>query len=305
MDVNGKEYTLSSGMYGKIIAVGKTLVRKEFKDWKIFLSELFYLALVSRVPNFCQLDTAGPKWITMKRYQYDLHLLSNQLSYQRRALVTNQIIRQMISAITFLHQRGISHNDINIKNIFCDYNSTENANSIKCYLGDFSISLMSDLSINFSKDTIYYDVYEKCDNKEKDIYSLGATIVHFLVKKCSCDELNYKRGWKYRDVFPEYYIHDFTSIFLDMALSNNRRAHEKITDIELGNKILVKCKNKTLQENIMFVGLVKDFTRILKDRDSIYYCTYDELRILFSYYGKEIVEWLLLALEEYKHVVKK
>lgn len=149
---------LHEGFDGKVYRVNETTIAKVFEDELAYLTELLCLSQLRGVPHICQIIgyDLRHRTITMKRYTTDLHFLRCHLSFDQKIKIIDSVSQQLYCAIRHLHAYGIVHDDISLKNIFCDYG----ASTIHCYLGDFANAhtLTSADELHFEFCATMYDI---------------------------------------------------------------------------------------------------------------------------------------------------
>jgi len=250
------------GAYGKVYKINDKLAVKEFALFTDYIRESFWLSFVKFQPGFCvinKLDSTN-KRITMNLYETDLYKLSKSLSLDKKISLIDSIIEQLLPALIFLHERGISHNDIKLSNVFCNYNNENN--TIQCYLGDFSL-----MSI---KGDSFYRRFYKClkwstspsTNLQKDIWAFGALIVQFLTlerSSCCFNYYNEKQTnfWDIEQCFPDIaslispIIKDYLSSFLQFDPNKRYRIRTENTYIDkLYEYIYSLLSNCSDQQNL-------------------------------------------------------
>lgn len=261
---------IGKGSYGSVFVSQKcekhAVKLFENKDFRFYVRELWFLSLLKDVPNFCQLVSYEMDKLefTMIRYDTNLHSLANELTYYDRYKITDSIIYQMNDALSFLHNRGISHNDISMSNIFCNYD--KHKRDIKCYLGDFSLTSVNDDYKSHDNPTyLYFDIDPEATNMESDVWSLGITIFYFLSKCILWDDISFVLEEQdfidYHSLYPDFKIANFTydtlCDFLNFKGINRPRA-DTIYNIaskfdKIKNKINKSNKNKTRRKAIKFM----------------------------------------------------
>lgn len=255
---------LGCGSYGTVSLVDNYAVKnfnvrnsklskeEEYRsNFKYFSRELCYLSFFTGVPYFCQLVDYDIKemTITMERYDGPLSKYIDIFNYTKRNFLAKTIIKQIDTALTFLHERGISHNDVSCGNILCNVNFDKN--TIECYLADFSTtSIETKFRAHALKDLIYYDPDSSATNKESDIWALGATIIHFLsgsnrasTFRRDSSEMKDRGYIDYRICFPNMKIEAFTYNTLKHLLKYKAKERPHVeTEINLKAKIIEKKK---------------------------------------------------------------
>lgn len=280
---------LGKGTYGSVVVSRyckdhaiKSFVRTDFK---FFLRELWYLSLFKDIPNICQIVSydLGRREFTMIRYETNLHKLMNRLPYETRYSLTDEIIIQTSKALSFLHSRGIAHNDISESNIFCNYNYSNN--KIECYLGDFSLTSVNDDYKSHDKpEYLYYDRDIEASNTESDVWSLGITVFYFLSKKICWSDLpeditTTSDYIDYMSLYPEYKITNYTYDVLCnfLMFDGKARPHVEITyQIDKRFSTIKKrtTKNTTRREALKFMKYVTMDRCLIKNPDNSKFVDY-------------------------------
>jgi len=262
------EIVLGEGTYGKVVSSSESdkhaVKNFEKADFKFFIRELWCLSLVKDIPNFCQLISYDIRKIefTMFKYETTLFDLMNELNYSERVLLTDDIIEQSDKAVSFLHERGIAHNDISLSNIFCNYNRS--TNKLDCFLGDFSLtSINDDYKSHDKKEYLYHDRDLDATNMESDVWALGISVFYFLSKIIKWKDIPPLSSLKadfidYREIYPDQMIQVYTYEVLCKFLKfkGQDRPHLDITcDVDAKfHKLENKNKaNKSRKEAIEFM----------------------------------------------------
>jgi serine/threonine protein kinase len=280
---------LGKGSYGSVVVsrycnnhAVKNFVQTDFK---FFVRELWFLSLFKDVPNICQLVSYDIEKIeiTMIRYQTNLHKLMKSLPYGTRFTLTDDIINQTSTALSYLHSRGIAHNDISESNIFCNYNYS--TNKIECFLGDFSLTSVDDDYKSHDKPQyLYFDRDMEATNAESDVWSLGITIFYFLSKKIEWSQLPYDVTSTYdcidyTSLFPDYQITKYTYEVLCQFLQFNAKARPRV---EVTYEIIKRfntikrrtAKNTTRRDALKYMKYVTVDRCLIKDPDNKAFVNY-------------------------------
>lgn len=183
-DLNKKELYTRSGGYSRIYKIelinGTRAILKQFKTIgnelsRHILHEISYLRVLKH-PNIVPLlgVMMSPIGIIIPEYKCDMH----QYILSPNENNTNKWMKQMASAVCYLHQHGIIHGDIKETNIFISHDGD-------AILGDFGLCTND----TYSKTIFTYthrpiEMYlENEYSQSGDIWALGCVFVALLTGK--------------------------------------------------------------------------------------------------------------------------
>jgi len=183
---------LGKGTYGNVTCQeGEDFVIKTFTEGNeydyIFYKELFCLSLFKDTKGICQIIDYDmeKKQIKMKKYDMDLAKLMLTISFVKRLALVDDIISQVLTSLRELHSRGITHSDLTLRNIFCNYDAENN--KVDCFLGDFSISCiispyMQGIGNNDYPNNLENFNIKRNEQTKFDIWCLWVAMYAFLFK---------------------------------------------------------------------------------------------------------------------------
>lgn len=250
---------LGKGSYGtvRVKPGNKDIAVKTFTeaDFRFFTRELFFLSLFKDFPHICQIVSydIDKNKIEMVRYQLSLNDLIFGLPYQRRVQLSDEILIQIDKAISYLHSRGIAHNDISAGNIFCNYRCS----NLECFLGDFSVtSIKDDYKSHDKEEFLYFDPDPDATNFQSDVWSLGVTVFYFLSKTIRYSDIVITKDYiDYTELYPDYKITNFTYTALCKMLNlkgSNRPSISQSFDIYSKFK---RIKNNLSKETVSYKAI--------------------------------------------------
>lgn len=198
--------------HGNKNCVIKVLIRT--KDRSLFFQELSVFELFRNQKNFCKLISycENPDAIVLKYYQYGS---LKSFVFKKRRIVNipytlDTIVffaQEIVTAIDFMHSKGVIHNDIKLDNILLDADEKKNAFPVITDFGIVKILNSADIVqgfkiLNCRACTNQYsspellDSLRKGKNQERvsnvktDTYSLGVVLFELFTRKRFWDKFD-------------------------------------------------------------------------------------------------------------------
>lgn len=176
-DIEFGRPVVKEGAYGTI-TFDREFAYKRFdkSDENIFYREVFYLSLFSKL-KISQIVDAGNLVIKMKKYDGSIDDLIRKLPQKERINLADQIYKQILPTVKFMHSRGVSHRDITTGNIFY----TIVGKRYEFYLADFSLATVFDKEKPWSCGTcMRTDPDKSASIFQTDLWMFGVTLYEFI-----------------------------------------------------------------------------------------------------------------------------